>query len=422
MRTQVRRRGGALLLSLAVTAGAAGCTASDAGIEPAASSTPVALQATGAPSQLTVGVVVSLASPLGQGADWNAAAEGAQVAAYRYGLGDVKVRIVPEDDKGSAAGARDAVRRLVGEHVSGIVMATEGDHLRSALAEAHRTGVPVLLPYDAPASDLSSTTWSTGPDDSQVGAALAGTLRDEALATPLLVDAGGGGVPHVAPAARVRLRPGDDPDAAARSLLREARTRDVDALVVSGPAELQGRLVAALQGVGTELPVFLTPQALSPSFATALTQAGGSLDADLTTVGTSGGDTTTLQAGTAGRAASGFYAALRSAADDTRLEDFFDGRPFARVAGGADSRSHDAVVALVTAAARAGSADPGAVRQALGRLVVTSADGLAGPTLDFRHRSAVDSREVTALHATTQDPGVTPPGAAQIHWFASSTS
>ena len=423
MRSRVHRRAGALLLTAVVTAGVAGCGFFDARNDPASYSSPVALEAKGAPSRLTVGVVVSLTSEPDQGAEWSSVAEGAEVAAYRYRLGDVRVRIAPENDKGSAEGARDAVRRLVAEHVAGIVMATEGDHVGPALAEARRAGVPVLLPYGAPGTGLPGAAWSTGPDRSQVGAALADALRAQGLHRPLLVDAGGGQLPHLAPVRRVRYRAGDDPDALAGTVVRSARADDADALVVSGPAALQGQLVAALQGRDAGRPLLVTPQALSPSFATALGSAGGSLDADLTTVGVAGGDTTTLQPGSAGRAATGFFAALRSAAADPRLEDFFDGRPFARVAAAADSRSHDAVVALVAAAARAESAQPGEVRKALADLTVTSADGLAGPDLDFRHRSAVRSREVTALHATTQDPGVTPAGgAAQIHWFASSTS
>jgi hypothetical protein len=247
-------------------------------------------------------------------------------------------------------------------------------------------------------------------------------LHAKGLDRPDLVDAGGGPPPGLAPVRRQRFRPGDDPTVLARKVVRGARAHRADALVVSGPAELQGQLVAALQGVHTGLPVLATPQALSPAFAAALQRAGGSLNADLSTAGTPGVDTTTLQPGRAGRAAAGFFAALRAAAADSRLKDFFDQRPFARAAADADSRSHDAVVALVTAAARAGSADPADVRAALRHLTVTPDNGLAGPILDFRHRSAVASRQVTALRATTQDPGVAPAGgAARIHWFASAS-
>ena len=62
------------------------------------------------PRAVSIGVVVSLTSAPGEGAQWNEAAEGARVAAYRYGLGDVDVSIVPRDDQGTAEGADAAVR------------------------------------------------------------------------------------------------------------------------------------------------------------------------------------------------------------------------------------------------------------------------------------------------------------------------
>ena len=85
------------------------------------------------------------------------------------------------DDKGAAASARDAVRRLIDDHASGIVLASDGDHVRPALEEAQRAGVPVLLPYASAAAGLPDTTWSTGPDADQVGATLADALSTQAL-------------------------------------------------------------------------------------------------------------------------------------------------------------------------------------------------------------------------------------------------
>ena len=49
----------------------------------------------GVPEDVSIGVLVSLTSAPGEGAQWNEAAEGARVAAYRYGLGDVDVTLVP---------------------------------------------------------------------------------------------------------------------------------------------------------------------------------------------------------------------------------------------------------------------------------------------------------------------------------------
>jgi ABC-type branched-subunit amino acid transport system substrate-binding protein len=406
----------ALLLAVSPVGVLTAC--SDATSATASPST-VRLDADGAPSPLDIGVVVSLGTGLGQGTEWQGPAEGAQVAAYRYRLGDVDVTIRPADDKGTEDGARQAVRRLVDEGVAGIVVATGGDHVAAALEEADRSGTPVLLPYDASADELPAGAWSTGPDRTQVGAALTVALSARDLGRPLLVDAGGGDLPGLAPAVRLRFRPGGDAGRLAQAVAHRARGGAVDSVVVSGPAAMQAQVVTALEGSADDLPVLLTPEALSPAFSTALEEAGGSPDADLTTVGLDGLDTTTLDPGEAGRRAAGFYGAVRSAASEPDLDDLFDGRPFHDVAGDADARSHDAVVALVTAAARAGSADPEEVRAALAGLTVSAAAGLAGPDLDFRHHAAVAPADVVTLVATTQDPGVAPAAdGPRIHWFA----
>ena len=72
--------------------------------------------------------------------------------------------------------------------------------------------------------------------------------------------------------------------------------------------------------------------------------------------------------------------------------------------------SHDAVVALVRAAAVAGSADPAKVWEAIPGLRLGTADGLAGPPLDFASTVAVPDDAVVTLAATSVSPG----GAAAV--------
>lgn len=415
MSNRPRRVPGALLL-LAVAVTASGC-GSSGGTGSVAS--PVALRAQVAAPLVTVGLVVSLTSDPGQGSDWSTAADGARVAAFRYHLGGAEVRILPENDRGTVDGAGDAVRRLVAHHVSGIVMATAGDHLDHALEEARKASVPVLLPYAVPDADLPTGVWSTGPDAGQVGSAVSDVLSVEDLHRPLLLDAGGGPVPQLSSVSSMTFRPGDDGGPLARHVARVVHAAGIDSVVVSGPAELQGRVLAALQEQHVGLPLLLTPEALSPKLATSLVAAGGTLSTQVRTVGVRGGDTTALQPGTEGRAAAAYYTAVKAAAEDPGLKNLFDGRPFATVAPVADSRSHDAVVALVAAVAAAHSSQAPDVRRALTHLTLTAADGLAGPDLDFHHSSAVRSGDVVVLESTNQDPGVAPAaGRPRIHWFA----
>lgn len=389
--------------------------------------TPVAvpISADGLPEGVKVGVVVSLVSAGDSGSQWSRAAEGAEVAAYRLGLGGSAVDVVPADDQGTADGGVAAVEELVAQGVSGIVLATSGPHVNAAVAAAEEAGVPVLLPY-APNPDLPETgAWLTGPTQAAINDTLIGAVGAAGASKPVLVDAGGGELDELTPAAQLALSETAPPQAATRlagQISDLAADAQADSVVVTGPAARQAVVVRALQGASVTLPVFLTPDALSPVLAADLVESDGSLDSELVTVGQAAGDAGALEPGSAGDALSAYFAGVRAAAADPGVEDFFDGQPFAGVAGAADARSHDAVVALARAAAEAQSADPADVASALGGLELGRADGLAASTLDFTEQRALPADEVVTLQSTPQDPGVRPVAgtdeAPRLSWFA----
>ncbi|GAB3787694.1 ABC transporter substrate-binding protein [Nocardioides ungokensis] len=419
------------LATLALAAGLTACSssASEEAQGAPARPAPVALDAVQAPDEVKVGVLVSLTSAPGEGSDWSKAAEGARVAAYRFGLGDVSVTLRPMDDKGTSKGAAAAVQRLASDGVSGIVVASEGDHVRAAVDAASKAGIPVLLPYETDAAGLPDHAWVTGPDRAQVASALTSALSDRGVSRPALVDAGGGKPDGMSPSASYRFHAGDDPTKLADAIAKQAGAgKGPDSVLVSGPAQLQATVVQALQGANVTLPVFLTPDALSPAFATTLAGLDGTLSGSLTTVGPDAGDVAAMGSGDDGQALSAYFAALRATAGDSKVTDFFDGQPFATVSDDADTRSHDAVVALVAAAAKAGSVDPADVADALAGLQVTHADGLAGPSLDFSSPDALADDEVAVLQASTQSPGLRPvaatpgPPAPQLFWFTAPSS
>jgi hypothetical protein len=383
---------------------------------------PVALKAAQAPDDLAIGVVVSLT---GEGSDWSETAEGARVATYRYGLGERAVDLRPVDDKGTARGATAAVRTLVDAGVAGIVVATEGEHVRAAVKAATDAGVPVLLPYETDTAGLPDGAWLTGPDREQVVSALARALAADGLGRPVVVDAGGGAPSGIDALSTYPFRAGGDASRIAGRIARQTRSgARVDSVVVTGPAAQQATVVRALQGENVQVPVLLTPDALSPVFATTLVALDGTLAGRLTTVGPDAADVAAMTPGAEGQALSAYFAALRATAGDDGVEDFFDAEPFGGVSDTADTRSHDAVVALVTAAAEAGSDAPEAVTKALSGLTVTRADGLAGPELDFSAPSALADDAVTALQASTQSPGLRPASPKpepRLFWFTAPT-
>lgn len=384
---------------------------------------PVAVELTAeVPDAVTIGVLVTLAGAPGEGAEWRDAAEGAVVAARRFALGGTKVTLVAANDKGTSDGAATAVRTLLGRDVAGIVVATSGSHVPAGLAEAAAAQVPVLLPYDLGAGSAVGQAWSTGPGRQASDAALVAALREHKLDAPLLVDAGGGAITGLAPREVQTYAAGGDAAALAAGIARRQRQLDtaVDSVVVSGPPELQAPVVAALQGSGVDVPLVLGPEAVSPAFPGALTEAGGSLAGELLSVGLDDGDATALESTVSGRALAAYISALGLAASDAKTKDLFGDRPFAEVAPAADVSSHDAVVALVRAVAVAKSDEPAKVAAALAGLRLGTADGLAGPALDFGTPTAVADDAVVTLAATNVSPGVRPASdEPALYWFES---
>jgi len=377
------------------------------------------------PGPLTIGVEVTLAGAPGEGAEWRDAAEGAVVAARRFGLGGTKVTLVAVNDKGTAAGATSAVKQLAGDDVAAIVVATSGAHVAGALAEAATDQIPVLLPYDLGAGGAAGQAWSTGPGRQATDARLVALMADRHLDAPLLVDAGGGPVTGLTTREVQQFVAGGDAAVLAQGVARRQRQLDtaVDSIVVSGAPELQAIVVAALQGTNVDVPILLTPQAVSPAFPVALADDGGSLAGQLLSVGLDDGDAKALEATDSGRALAAYFSGLQLTARDPATKDLLGDRPFAEVAADADVSSHDAVVAVVRAAAVAKSTEPAKVAAALSSLRLGTPDGIAGPPLDLSSPDALADDAVVPLAATPVSPGLRPASdQPALFWFESTRS
>lgn len=378
----------------------------------------VALSAKGLPAAVKVGLIVSATSPLGEGADFLAPAAGARVATYRLTKGGAAVDLAVVDDHGDAAAATKAVDDLVAQGVVGIVAATRGSHLDAALKHAADKRVAVLLPYATRVPDGASTSWLTGPSAPQVRSSVEALLRDQRLSSPWVVHGEGydSAVLGLATASSdTALRAGQSPRDAVAAALQALRTKRADSVVVAASADTSAALVAELQGAAGGVPLVLGPAATTPRFAGQLA-AGQTTDGTATTAGA------LYSVGSAGKGTEAFLAAVQVAAGDDALRSLLGRTSFGQAGSAtADEASHDAVVALVRAAAKAGKADAGAVLDALGVMTLGSADGLAGPSLDFTDPAAVPSEAVVGLASTTQDTGDrvgVPEARPALTWFA----
>ncbi|NEN78895.1 ABC transporter substrate-binding protein [Nocardioides zeae] len=367
-----------------------------------------------------IGVVVSSVGSGAEGTDVLALAQGAMVAQRRLADGGVDVEVLGRDDRGTAEGAAAVVDELVDAGVSGIVLGTTGPHTTAALERAAESGVPVVAPY-LTAAELPDGTWSTAPSATAVDDGLGAALAAVAASRPYVITIGAAEQPQVT-GARAGTFGADGVGAAVTAVADAVDERAIDSVVLAGAAADQARFVQGIQTVA-DVPVVLTPDALSPVFADVLADSGGVLSAPFLTAGPDAGDATTLAEGPAGDSAAAYFAALRSLTADADAVDVL-GRPFDVNGADADLASHDAVVALVRAVESAGSGTSTDVAAALPALTLDAGDGLAGPALSFATQQALPDAAVVALTSTTQDPGVRSvvatgaPETQHLYWLA----
>lgn len=380
---------------------------------------PVMLSVPDAPKALTIGLIATLGSSEGEGSQWTPGIGGARVAASRLAGGGTTVNLVAVDDKGTRAGAQAAVRTLVAKGAGGIVCASSGTHLASAVDAARHSRIPMLIIHPGQPGLAGDGVWLTGGTTSRQGETLVKALATRSLSHTVLLDAGGTLPDGVHQAGRFRI--GGSPNAksiaTALAPLTKRKTGKPDSILIAGTTESLARGLSAVQGAGLGLPVFLAGDASAPTFAAALSKAGGSTAGDLTCAGPDTGDDVAMRSDGNGQAMTAYLSALRTAAGDTSLQDFFDKKAFSTIAPAADVASHDAVIALVNAAGRAGGTDASAIRGAMTRLELDHGDGLAGPALNLTRPDAMASGSLVALAASTDNLGLRPGSPGGLSWF-----
>lgn len=404
----------AVAMTLAASAALSACTGDD----PLPPREPAAVGlAVKDVKDLTVGLIVSSTSDRGEGADYTGPSAGAELASYRLRLGGTAVDLVVVDDRGSADQTESGVQELIDQGVSGIVVASAGSHVLPALTTASEAGVPVIAPYLRTTESLPDGVFVTGPSEEAIVDGLTRAMEADEVTTPITITADDVPVPAVGDDTARQLT-GEGLDDLVKDIAKAVEDDKADSVVISASATSQAAAVAALQGAVPDVPVYLTPEAVTPAFATTLRNGSGTPAGRFVSVGPQAFDSSTLDSSAEADSAAAYFAALRLGAADEKFTSALDDSPFAAVAGAADLPSHDAVLALVRAAAKAKSSEPAEVGAALDGLKVGVKGSLAGPTLDFSSSYALPDKSVVPLYATTQDPGVRPAESAPVlTWF-----
>ncbi|RUQ20312.1 ABC transporter substrate-binding protein [Kocuria sp. HSID16901] len=385
---------------------------------------PVALSAEKVSQKAKIGVVETLGSNAAEGSEWADAAQGARVAQHRFQMGGTTVELVTENDNGTSDGAKDAVHKLSEQGVSGIVMATSGDHTASGLDAARDSGIPVIQPYSS-TDGSRDNVWSLAPSASDATQGVQKALGSHSK--PVLIDGDGHAPGGINYADTISYKAGDDVQQIARRVADKTNPKDqaqssADSVVISANASTEAAFVAALQQAKVNAPIVMTPEATSPEFQKSLKEKDGSPSGDLMTIGTNSFDSAALASDGHGRAMSAFLNGVRVLSQDPQAKNLTEDQEFSKVAQQADSRSHDAVVALVKGISRGGSAAPQDVADNLRTLTLGPSDGLAGSSLDFSRKDAATD-PVLPVHSSTQQLGLRPAESSDqtLTWFSGTT-
>lgn len=336
------------------------------------------LRVDGVPGPVDVGIVVSYTEDPNQGAGWDMAGEGANIAAWRLGLGGVDVRLHLVSDKGSEQGARDAMDELKSKGVAGVVALTSGSHTSALAEQASVNGLPIIFPYEPQdPKALADGAWFFTPEPDDLAVVMDRAAQDSGCLTAIAAHEAGR-EPLTRSSITTAVQVGKENEAALE-VARLAMERGAECVVAETNPETLARLILALRGQDVELPVIASWEALNPAFIRALddeaTAVGG-----LTAPGFASPITLTMSSGGSGARAGAFIQARDVMSRDETATSLDGTKSFGEAAFFADAPSHDALLALVRAAGIARSTDPADVSEALTGLELDDQAGLVlGP-------------------------------------------
>lgn len=358
-------------------------------------SVPLEITSTSNVDGLRIGVIVTIGDASAEGSQWNTAAAGAQVAVERLNRSGRNITLITQDDKGSNDGAVDAVQTLIDQEVSGIIIASNGNHLTAGIATAQDAGVPVILPYQ----EATGQAWSLAPTTEQITQRT--TEYTKYSARTYLIQQEGRSTPFSAHETHP-YSPGTDPHdllkPIAEYINRAEHKNNTYSIIIDADAYTLANLHRAIQEAGIRANVLLSHDATSPALAAALTHSdpAAAINLNAITVGHNIDDAVALQPDAAGRSMSAYLQMIKlmSAENTTSL---YGDQPFSALAYSADARAHDSVLAMVKAAEKAKSKKPADISAALNALTLTPSDGVTATSYDFTQQQAANS-PINILH------------------------
>lgn len=379
---------------------------------------PVELKASGTTKGSSIGMILTIGNEAAEGSQWNQAASGAQVAAERFTRGGADINLVTEDDRGSEDGARKAVQALADKKVSGIIIATSGPHVQAAIDAASVLKIPVILPYTQALGD----SWSLQPASSVVTEKVRSATSQ--VSRVIRLDQQGFVSLDVPAENTISVGAETNTDQLAQNLAKQTKDATKSyAVVINADAYLQGRIMRSLQSNAINAQVYLSSEATSPAFSQTLMKDQQVSTVDAQSPGIATGDSVALRPDGQGRSMSAYLQTVKILSDSDQSTNALGDQKFKDVAGAADSRAHDAFVALVRAMEKADSHDPQKVHDAISTMALSASDGITGPSYNFAQQQVPQDSSVTMLSATVGDIEMrrsTTDTSPAVVWFAQS--
>lgn len=382
--------------------------------EAVAVTVPVTLTTSEQARQASIGLIVTIGNENAEGSEWNDAASGAKVAVERFNRSGAHISLITEDDRGTADGATQAVETLAHQGVSGIIIASRGQHIEPALQKAQELGIAVILPYAPSANEA----WSLQPADD----ALHTLMKTHTASAQKIIRIDQQNFVGLEIPAEETITVDSSTDIAqlARDITEQtAELGDAASIFINTDSYMQARVLRALQEAGTRAEVILGYEATSPAFNEAFMKDNDSTVINALSLGYNTGDSVALQADGQGRSMSAYLQMVKILAESPETTNALGDQAFSETAIAADSRSHDATVALIRAVEHAGTTEAKAVKKAMTDLELMASDGITGPSLSFVQPYAVTA-DPLILSPTVGDVNLRIPGEnsyTPIIWF-----
>lgn len=376
---------------------------------------PVELKAGGSVKGGSIGLLITVGNENAEGSEWNQAAAGAQVAVERFNRSGADITLVTEDDRGTVSGAVAAVRSMADQNVSGIIVATRGEHLKEAVYLAQQLDIPLIFPYH---SLDAEGTWSFQADDQSMKNLM--TVHSAGQRLIRVDQENFGGVEYAADQV-VNVTADTDTEQLARDLSQQVKDSKVPvAIAINADPYLQARIVPSLQDLGVDAELILDPGATSPAFGSSYLSGDVKRSTiNAVSIGYNSGDAVALQSDGEGRSMSAYLQMVKIMSDSSNATSPLGDHPFSAVAGAADSRSHDSLVALVRAMERSPSNKAKDVKETLQGLKLSPADGITSGSVDFSSQHVVQAKPIllAASIGNLDMRGSLPSATVGVQWF-----